>query len=94
MPPVAVPNAGATALAVVPRALFKSIIPAPTAPSAAPVANPWMIRASTRSPTPLAVANITMVTVCRAMAATSTGRRPRWSDNLPTKSNAANTETA
>jgi hypothetical protein len=38
MPPVAVPNAGATALAMAPRALFKSIIPAPTAPSAAPVA--------------------------------------------------------
>ena len=43
--PDAVPVTGATALAIVPLALFRSSIPAPIAPAAAPVDRPWMIRA-------------------------------------------------
>ena len=92
--PDAVPVTGATALAIVPLALFRSSIPAPIAPAAAPVDRPWMIRAISSCGTPSAVANTTMTTAWIAMAASSTGRRPTWSDSEPTVSSAASTARA
>ena len=92
--PEAVPVTGATALAIVPFALFRSSIPAPMAPAAAPVAAPWMTRAISSCGTPAAEVNTTMTRAWTAMAASSTGRRPMWSDSEPTVSSAASTARA
>ncbi len=59
--PDAVPVIGATALAIVPRVLFRSSMPAPMAPAAAPVDRPWMIRATSSCGTPSAVMNTIIV---------------------------------
>ncbi len=85
---------GATALAIVPLALFRSSIPAPMAPAAAPVDRPWMIRAISSCGTPSAVVNTTMTSAWMAIAASRTGRRPVWSDSEPTVSKAVSTARA
>ena len=69
-------------------------MPAPIAPSAAPVARPWMIRAPISAPTPPAVAYTTIDRIWTARAASSTGRRPIESDSRPSVSSAARTATA
>jgi hypothetical protein len=92
--PDAVPVIGATALAIVPRTLLRSSMPAPMAPAAAPVDRPCTIRATSSCGTPCAVANTTMVATWIASAASSTGRRPTWSDSRPTISSAVSTASA
>ncbi len=85
---------GATALAKVPRSRSTSSRPAPIAPSAAPVARPCTTRAMSSAGTPPAVANTSSVTAWTASAASSTGRRPTWSESLPRVSRDASTATA
>ena len=85
---------GATAFANVPRWRSTSSRPAPIAPSAAPVARPWTTRAISSSGTPPATANMTSEAACTASAASSTGRRPTWSESLPRVSRDASTATA
>ncbi len=58
-------------------------MPAPTAPSAAPVAIPCTTRASISAATPFAAANNSMTTPCTKAATIKTGRRPMWSESLP-----------
>ena len=91
--PDAVPVIGATALAIVPLALFRSSIPAPIAPAAAPVDRPWMIRAIAPRDT-VRGGEHHHDQAWIAKAASSTGRRPTWSDSEPTVSSAASTARA
>ncbi len=85
---------GETALANVPRSRSTSSRPAPIAPSAAPVPSPCTTRAISRAGTPLAVANTSSEATCMVIAASSTGRRPTWSESLPRVSSEASTATA
>ena len=85
---------GATALATAPRARLTSSIAAPTAATAAPVDRPCTIRAIISSGTPSARTKTSMAAAWTAIAASSTGRRPMWSDSRPTTSSAASTASA
>ena len=55
---------------------------------------PCTTLAASSSGTPVAVAKITNDVTCTAMAPSSTGRRPTWSDSLPTVSRPASTASA
>ena len=92
--PLALPMPGATALAKVPSSRSMSSMAAPIAPRAAPVDRPWTTRADSSAGTPVAVAKITSEPACTAIAVSSTGRRPTWSDSLPRVSRAASTAIA
>ena len=85
---------GATAFATAPRARLTSSIAAPTAATAAPVDRPCTIRAIISSGTPSARTKTSMAAAWTAIAASSTGRRPMWSDSRPTTSSAASTASA
>ena len=55
---------------------------------------PCTIRAMSSSGTPLAVVNTSSAAACTVIAASSTGRRPMWSESLPRVSSEASTATA
>ena len=63
-------------------------------PMATPVARPWRMRAANSQTTLGATANTSMATISTTSAASSTGRRPRWSDNEPATSSALSSATA
>jgi hypothetical protein len=63
-----VPVIGPAALAIVPADLFRSTSPAPSAPTAAPVASPCTMRAASSAGTLPAVAKISMATAWTAIA--------------------------
>jgi hypothetical protein len=58
------------------------------------VDRPCTTRADSSAGTPVAVAKITSEPACTAIAASSTGRRPTWSDSLPRVSRPASTAIA